>query len=462
MPNERFDLVVIGGGSAAREGARKAKEDHGARVALVEHVRWGGSCPNVACKPTKAYVVVADLIHDANTLAPELGIEVGPARANLAAIRARKQRFLRTQESWLELLQEQGFATYASGASFVDERTVSVDGRTLDSERFLVATGSRTAIPPIEGLSDVDWLDHVSALELTSVPSSLIVLGGGPVGLEFAQIFARFGSRVTIVQGAERIAPRADADAANELASALAAEEIEIVAGATITRVARRGEGVGATVAPRDGDGEPREIAAERLLLASGRVPNVEELSLERVGVEVGRAGIVVDDRMRTSAPGIWAAGDVTGVAQFTPIAQYQARLAIDNMLSGNGSRADYSALPTAIFTDPELAGVGLTEEEARRSGFEVETAVHPFANLTRAQYRKAKHGLFKLVFERSSHRVLGLHVVSRAASDVVQGFAVALRLGVTVEDLARAHHTYPSHAEGVKAAAEKALAENT
>jgi mercuric reductase len=461
MSEERFDLVVIGSGSAARDGARKAKDEYDANVAIVEHVLWGGSCPNIACKPTKAYVVVADLLHDINELAPEIGIEVGQARATLANVRERKRRLQRPQESWIQLLREQGFATFEATASFLDERTVSVNGSILGAERFLVATGSRTAVPPIEGLDAVDWLDHVSALELTELPASMIVLGGGPVGLEFAQIFARFGSRVTIVQGADRIAPRADAEAAQELAAALAEEGVEILVGTTVTRVARVDNGVVATVAPRDGEGETRELTAERLLLATGRAPNVEELQLERARITVEQRGIVVDERMRTSTDGIWAAGDVNGVAQFTPVAQYQARIAVDDMFTSDGQAADYSALPTAIFTDPELASIGQTQEEARSSGGDIATAVHPLSNVTRAQYVSAKHGLYKLVYERGSRRVLGAHVVARSASDIVQGLAVPLRMGATIDDLAGAHHTYPSWAEGIKAAAERAVGDS-
>jgi pyruvate/2-oxoglutarate dehydrogenase complex dihydrolipoamide dehydrogenase (E3) component len=239
-------------------------------------------------------------------------------------------------------------------------------------------------VPPIPGLPQ-DWVDHVTALDLEELPESMLVLGGGPVGLEFAQTFARFGTRVTVVQGPPRIAPRSDADATEELTAALEEEGIEVITGTT------------------------------------------------------------------------WAAGDVTGIAQFTPIAQYQSRIAVEDMFAPNGHAADYSILPTAIFTDPELAGVGLTEHEARERGLDVEISTHPVAHVTRSQYVAEKHGVYKLVYERESRRVLGLHVVSRNASDIVQGFALALRFGATVEDLAGAHHIYPSWGEGVKAAAEKA-----
>nr|MDP9491125.1 FAD-dependent oxidoreductase [Actinomycetota bacterium] len=207
---QQFDLIVLGSGSGARDGANKAAKEYGARVALVESTRWGGSCPNVACKPTKAYLVAAELAHDIETLAEKLGIEVGPSRTNLARVKARKDSLIVPKETWMERIQGMDHATFDGYGAFVDPQTVQVNGTRLSAERILVATGSRTAEPPIEGLAEVGWIDHVSALELTELPESLLVVGGGPVGLELAQIFSRFGSNVTIVQGADRISPRSD------------------------------------------------------------------------------------------------------------------------------------------------------------------------------------------------------------------------------------------------------------
>lgn len=448
---EQFDLIVLGAGSGARDGANKAAKEYGARVALVEGTRWGGSCPNVACKPTKAYLVAAELAHDIEKLADKLGIEVGPARVDLARVKARKDSLIVPKETWLERLHGAGHATYDGWGAFLDPQTVQVNGTRLTAERVLVATGSRTAEPPIEGLVETGCIDHVSALELTELPESLLVVGGGPTGLELAQIFSRFGSRVTIVQGAERITPRSDAQAADELAAALEEEGIEIRTGTTVSRVRKED---GAIVATIGGD----ELQVDQLLLASGRAPNVEQLELEHAGIERTRAGITVDERQRTTADGVWAAGDVTGKYQFTPIAQYEARIAVDDMFGSNDARTDYGFLPTAIFTDPELAGAGLTEQEARDDGLEVETAVHPIQYVQRASYTDSKRGLYKLVWERESRRMLGLHVVCRSASDIVQSLALALKLGATVDDLARTHHAFPTYGEGVKAAAEQAL----
>jgi mercuric reductase len=449
--SEQFDLIVLGSGSGARDGANKAAKEHDARVALIENTRWGGSCPNVACKPTKAYLVAAELAHDIETLAEPLGIEVGPARTNMAKVKARKDSLIVSSETWMGRLDGAGHTTFDGTGTFVDPQTIQVNGTQLKAERVLVATGSRTAVPPIEGLDETGWLDHISALELTELPQSMLVVGGGPVGLELAQIFSRFGSKVTIVQGADRLSPRSDADATAELTAALEDESIEVRTGTTVERVRREDGGIVATVG---GD----ELEVEQILLASGRAPNVEELELDRAGIEHGRGGIVVDDRLRTTVDGVWAAGDVAAGHQFTPVAQYEARVAIDDMFGSNGARADYDWLPTAIFTDPELAAVGLTEQQARDDGIDVETAVHEIKYVQRASYTNTKHGLYKLVWERESRRVLGVHVVTRNASDVVQGLALALKMGATVDDLAHMHHAFPTWGEGVKAAAEQAL----
>src|SRR6266511_924241 len=442
--SEQFDLIVIGGGSAARDAANRAAHEHGARVALIEKERWGGSCPNIACTPTKAYVVVAELAHDLNTLAPRIGVEAGPAAVDLARVYAWKESLKKPQEKWVEDLRAQGFTTYTGEAE-------------LRADRILIATGSRTAVPPIDGIDDVGWIDHISALDLQELPQSLLVVGAGAVGLEFGQIFSRLGSKVTIVDAADRISPASDPDASTTLTASLEEEGIDIAVSVFVKSVRRDGDEIAAVIAPRDGSDE-YEVRATQILLASGRVPNVEGLNPEAVGVEMSKAGIVVDEHLRTSVPGIWAAGDVNAVAQFTPVAQYQARIAVADMFDDDAPAADYSVLPTAIFTDPELAGVGLTEDQAQEEGYDVETVRNEYVK--RFSYIGEKHGLFKIVFDRSSRRVLGLHVVSRNAGDVVQGFSLGLRLGATVDELAAMHHVFPTFGEGVKAAAEQAMPE--
>ncbi len=447
-----YDLIVLGSGSAARDAAAKAVQQFDASVALVESTRWGGSCPNVACKPTKAYLVVAELFHDMNRLAGKLGIDAGPASLDLGRVKARKDTLKKGDTKWMADLEQAGFDTFQGEADLLGPGSVRVGEDELSTDRILIATGSRTAVPPIEGIGDIEWIDHVSALELTDLPESLLVVGGGPVGLEFAQIFARFGSRVTVVQGADRISPRSDEQASAVLQAALEEDDgIEIVLSSTVSSVRPDGDEVVAVVGSR-------EIRVAKLLLASGRAPNVEALRLDELGIEHERAGILVDELMRTSVDGIWAAGDVTGRYQFTPIAQYQARIAIEDMFGRDAVRADYSVLPTAIFTEPELAAVGLTEQEARDQGIEYDAVVHDIKYVQRSSYKEQKRGLYKIVYETGSRRVLGLHVVAPNGGDIVQGLSLGLRLGATVDDLAAMHHVFPTFAEGVKAAAEQAM----
>ena len=448
MTIERFDLIVIGSGSGGRAAAARAAGEYGARVAIVESALWGGICPNVACQPTKAYVLAAELTRDLGELGPQLSVE--PGRPALAKVRAWWEGIKRDQNAWEELLVSSGYTPIKGHAELLDARTVQVGGRVLEADRILVATGSRTAVPPVPGIDDVPWLDHIGALQLEDLPQSMLVVGAGAVGLELAQTFSRFGSRVTVVDVAPQIAARADAEAAAELQAALEADGLEILVGVALERFERDGDGIAVYL-----DGRSSSVA--HVLLAAGRVANVDGLGLQRVGVEASRRGIAVDERMRTNVAGIWAAGDVAVGPQLTPVAGYAGEIAVDDMFGGTPETADYSVLPTAIFTDPELASVGLTEEQALDAGHDVGAVVQPLSHLTRAYYTNSMRGLFKVVYDRSTRKVLGVHVVSRHASDIVGGLTLAWHDELTVDDIARAHYVYPSFSEGVKEAAQVA-----
>jgi len=298
-------------------------------------------------------------------------------------------------------------------ASFVDARTVRVGDQQLSGERILVATGSRTAVPPIPGIEDIEWDRPHQRLELDDVPESLLIVGAGPVGLEFAQIFARFGSHVTIVNSGPQIAARADTEAAGELQAALEEEGIEVVLNSGVDSFARSSDGITASVGGRT-------VAVSHVLLASGRLPNVEELEPDRIGLEIGRGGITVDDRQRTNVDGVWAAGDVVAGPMLTPIAQYQARIAVEDMFASSSSRrADYSALPTAIFTDPELGDVGLTEQRLWSRATTSVSSASVAVRHARANTSARSTGLYKIVFDRET-RECSAYSGPRAASDIV------------------------------------------
>jgi mercuric reductase len=335
---------------------------------------------------------------------------------------------------------------------------VEVAGGVLTAPRIGIATGSLQVVPPVDGIDDVPWIDHVGALELGQVPASLAVLGAGPVGLELAQVFSRFGSAVTLVQRPDRIADRLDHDLSAALQDSLEAEGIVVCVGTTATRARRVDEGVELTLAPRAGDGAVATIVVETVLVASGRRPNVDGLGLEAAGVAHGPRGIEVDGHMRTSVEGVWAVGDVTATLQLTPVGDYQARIAVEDMFAGPSREARYDLVPTAIFTDPELASVGLSETAAREAGIDVNTATTPLGNIMRPTYTTPEgeraHGVLKLVYERGSRRLLGVHAVSPAAGDLIQGYAVALAAGARLDDLALGHYAFPTFAEGLHYAA--------
>jgi pyruvate/2-oxoglutarate dehydrogenase complex dihydrolipoamide dehydrogenase (E3) component len=453
-----YDLVVIGSGSAGSFAAREAASAFGKKVAVVEKHRWGGDCMTVACKPTKTYLTSAELYHHVRTLGPELGVLADKVRLDFAHVKERKDGFVvqSSGEARRKNLREHGIDLYDGRARFRDSRTLELGDDVLVAENILLAIGSLPAEPPIPGLTEVGALTNETALELEAIPRSLLVIGAGAVGVEFGQLFSRFGSQVTIVEAMPTILPRMDADAAASLHAALEEEGIEILTEARLQRLERGGQVVRALV--QVGDAE-RQLEAERVLNAVGRRPDVEGLELESAGLQLDGIALPVDAYCETDVRGIWAAGDITGIAQFTPVANYQGRLAIRNMFSGHRAPADYRALPAAVFTDPEVTSAGPSEEEARAQGLDVETAAVPLRGASRAGFTGRPHGLAKLVYERESRRVVAVHLVTPTASDSIQFLSVAIRLGVTVDDLAHSIHVYPSFGEIVKGAAEQAQA---
>jgi dihydrolipoamide dehydrogenase len=453
-----YDLVVIGSGSAGSFAAREAASAFGKKVAVIEKHRWGGDCMTVACKPTKTYLTSAELYHHVRTLGPELGVLADNVRLDFAHVKERKDGFVvqSSGEARRKNLREHGIDLYDGRARFRDSRTLEVGDDVLVAENILLAVGSLPAEPPIPGLAEVGALTNETALELEAIPRSLLVIGAGAVGVEFGQLFSRFGSQVTIVEAMPTILPRMDADAAASLQAALEEEGIEILTEARLQRLERADQVVRALV--QVGDAE-RQLEAEGVLNAVGRRPDVEGLELESAGLRLDGIALPVDAYCETDVPGIWAAGDITGIAQFTPIANYQGRLAVRNMFSGDRAPADYRALPAAVFTDPEVTSAGPSEEQARAQGLDVETAAVPLRGASRAGFTGRPHGLAKLVYERESRRVLAVHLVTPTASDSIQFLSVAIRLGVTVDDLAHSIHVYPSFGEIVKGAAEQAQA---
>ena len=454
-----FDVVIIGAGSAGLITAHGAGT-LGVRTAIVEKDRYGGECLWTGCVPSKALIRSAAARHDA-ARAAELGLS--PADISFEfkdVMRSMRDVIARIQpHDDPARLQQKGVTTLTGTAEILGPGLVSVNGRELLTERIVIATGSRPFMPPIDNLEATDYLTHESILELEQQPDHLLVLGAGPVGLEFAQIFNRLGSAVTVIELFDRVLPHEDAEMSERLAEALQAEGISLRLGHRAVRAERTGGVV--QLSTQRGDGSELTVAGDQLLVATGMRPYTESLGLERVGVELSPSGAVrVDSKLRTTARGVWAAGDVTGVLFFTHVADYQARLLVRNMFFPFKASPDYTRVPWATYTDPTLAHVGLTESEAReRHGDRIGIYRYSFRDLDRAITDRETSGLVKLITDRRG-RLLGGHILGTNADASIHEVALAMRAGVKIGGLSQMVHAYPTWPEGLRRAADGYYAE--
>lgn len=449
-----LDLMILGGGSAAFAAAIRASE-LGARVALAEEGLIGGTCVNRGCLPTKNLLHAAERYHQyARNSFP--GLPAGREQARFREVIRQKDELVehsRKSKYWDILEAYPGIQYYPHRARFLSPHEVEVDGKVIRAGRFILATGASPAPLPIEGMDRVDSLTYQEALELQEPPASLVVIGGGPIGLELGQFFARFGCRVTILEALPHIAPNEEEEISTLLEGYLREEGIEILTGARVQRVGRRD---GQVVILAEAGGQKREFLAEKLLLAAGLKPNTAGLGLEAAGVEVDRRGaVVVDATLRTTARQIWAAGDVTGQLMLVTVAAHQGIVATENALRKKGRRAEeISRIPHAIFTSPQVASVGLKEKEARERGLKVKATAVPFEWVPKAAAMRDPRGLIKLVAEEGSYRILGVHLLCHEAADLIMLGTLAVRHGLTVGDLIRSLFVYPTLSEAYKLAA--------
>lgn len=456
-----YDLVVIGGGTAGLVTAA-GSAGIGARVALVERARLGGECLWNGCVPSKAIIAAARAAAGARASA-RFGVRTGTVEVDFPAtmqwVQDAQQRVAPHDSP--ERFRRLGVEVIEGEAKFTGERTIAVDGRQLDAKRIVLATGSAPAVPPIPGLTDVPFLTNETIFSLTTQPRTLLVLGGGPIGLELAQAFVRLGTAVHVIEAAPRLLPREEQELATLLGDRLRVEGVQFHLGLKVSRaeLAPDGRGVRVTASP-DGDPEmgrgPIVLDGDALLVATGRTPRHESLELARGGVEVGQGGIIVDDHLRTTAEQVWAAGDCVGPLRFTHVADYQARLVIRNAFFPLASKADYSVVPWVTFTEPELAHVGLTEEEARgRYGERVRVWRRPFADVDRAITDGEMEGMVKLV-TTARGKILGGHVLGHGAGNMIGEITLAMKHGISAHALGSMIHPYPTYPEAIRQAAEQ------
>jgi mercuric reductase len=448
-----YDLIIVGAGSAGFAAAIAAC-DQGARVALVGSGTIGGTCTNIGCLPSKTLIRAVERLHSARVAARFAGIE---ARANLTDWRAtiRQKNALvseQRQAKYTDLLPHYDDIAYIEGAARLFENAAAVDGRRLRAPKIVITTGARPAVPAIPGIDSVPYLTSTSALDLDELPKSLLVIGGGYIGAELAQLFARAGVAVRLVCRSNLL-PKADVEIGEAVTEYLAAEGITIVEGIAYRAIARSGAGVTLTVTR---DGRETILNAEAVLIAAGRAPNTEHLGLAELGIGVtGKGAIIVNEHMRTTRPGVYAAGDVTDRDQFVYMAAYGARLAAMNALNGDTLRYDNAAMPSVVFTDPQVASVGLTEAQARSAGYDVRISTVGLEQVPRAFAARDTRGLIKLIADRATRRLLGAHVIAPEGADSIQTAVLALRHGLTIDDLTAAIFPYLTTVEGLKLAAQ-------
>jgi mercuric reductase len=453
-PAGEFDLAVIGAGSAGFSAAITAAEG-GKRVALIGHGTIGGTCVNVGCVPSKTMIRAAEAVHGAGVAGRFPGLSGGAQVGDWAALVAGKDDLVATlrQKKYADLLPAYAGVTYFDeGPARLVEGGVVIGARKITAPKVIVATGGRPAVPDIPGIADSPTLDSTSLLELERLPESLVFVGGGYIGVELAQMMARMGVQVTIVCRS-RLLPRTEPEVSAALTESLRAEGLTIIDGARYEAARLDGDRAVLSVTV---DGAARDLVAAHLVLTTGRAPNTEGLGLTELGVETdARGAIVVGDDMGTTRPGVYAAGDVTDRDQFVYMAAYGAKLAARNAVLGDAQRYDNAAMPWVVFTDPQVAGVGLTEAQARDVGHEVKTSVLTLDNVPRALAARDTRGLIKLVADAGTDRLLGGVVMAPEGADSVQTLAMALKAGMTTKTLGATIFPYLTTVEGLKLAAQ-------
>ena len=453
-----YDLVIVGTGGAGMAAAIRASE-LGATVGIIEEREVvGGTCVNIGCIPSKFLIEAAHHYHAARTGFP--GITPSDPGLAWADVVHRKRQIVDRlrKEKYLDVLRAYTGVTLLRGrAELLGQGRIRIADAEIRAGKIVLATGTRPALPPIPGIEEAGVLDSTSAMELQSLPESMIVIGAGAIGLELGQMFHRFGVRVVIVEVRDQILPGEDPELCRVLAEALRAEGLEIHTGAKITQIQRGKRGCSVHVEAGTLEGELR---SEHILVATGRAPNTRSIGLEAAGVLTDSSGFIrVDEYMRSANRDVFAAGDVTGGPGLVYVAALQgqvaAQTAVADLTGGRPSPIDLTTVPRVTFTDPQLAVVGTSENEAKKAGRLVEVTTLPIEILPRAVVTVRSAGLIRLVSEAGTGRLLGAHIVSANAGDMISEAALAIRFGMTVEDLASTLHPYLTWGEGLKLAAQ-------
>lgn len=463
LPVPEFDLAIIGSGGGAFAAAIRAS-NLGKRVLMVERGTIGGTCVNTGCIPSKALLAAAEARHVALDADRFPGIAASAGTVDMPGLIAGKRTLVETMRAgkYADLVNDYGWELRHGDAAFAGtaaEPVLTITSRdgaveTVHADHYLVATGATPRVPPIEGLATVDYLTSTSAMEQDAVPASLLVVGGGYVALEQAQLFARLGANVTMLVRS-RLASAEEPEASRALAGVFADEGIRVVRRAMVTTV-RTDTDTGGVEATATVDGGQEQFRAARLLIATGRRPVTEGLNLDAVGVAIGGRGeVVVNSTLASTNPRIWAVGDVTGHRQFVYVAATQGSLMVENAFNEAGREIDYRHLPRVTFTSPALGAVGMTDREANQAGVRCTCGVIPLEYVPRALVNRDTRGFIKIVADRDTGRILGITAVAKDAGEIAAAGVYILEAGMTVDHVAHMWSPYLTMAEGIKIAAQ-------
>jgi mercuric reductase len=451
--NGEYDLAVIGAGSAGFSAAIAAAE-LGANVALIGHGVIGGTCVNVGCVPSKTMIRATETLHHAEAASRFAGVRAEGRITDWRDVVRQKDELVASlrQAKYVDLLPSYNTVAYREGQARLTAEGVMVNGERVKAGKIIIATGAAAAVPSISGIETVPYLTSTTVLELEQLPKSLLIIGGGYIGCELGQMFARAGVKVTIAMRS-RLLPESEPEITDALTGYFSEEGIVVRSGLSYGEIRQTPEGVALSVVT---EGRLEKISAERVLITTGRQPNTRGHGFAESGIELlANGGVKVDDRMRTSKLGVYAAGDVTGRDQFVYMAAYGARIAAENALNGDSKRYDAAVMPAVVFTDPQIASVGLTEAEARGQGIKVKTSTLKLSYVPRALAARDTRGLIKLVAEADSRKLLGAHILAPEGADSIQTATLAIKCGLTVEQLAETIFPYLTTVEGLKLAAQ-------
>ena len=452
---ERYDLIILGGGATAFAAATEADRLGIRTVIINDGLPMGGTCVNVGCMPTKHLLVVAGELHAirhprfASITSTPPAFDFGRAMADKDLLITEARR-----KNYQDVLAGFRHVTWIDGkGSFASERIVRVGDREIEGEHILIATGCRTKVYPIEGLAETGYVTNREALSLQRLPASLVVLGGGPLGLEFAQIFARFGTKVKVVDVAKRIAAMSEPEICEALCGYLEAEGIEFHTGVKILRVRKSGALKEVVV---ETDGKEVTVQGDEILVATGVVGNIEGLNLEGIGVETEKGcNVKVNEHLQTSIPYIWAAGDVVCHICLETVAAKEGKTAVENAFKGARKSMDFGSIPFAVFTDPEVAGVGLTEAQYMARYGTCNCRTVQLGQVPKALAVNDTRGLVKMVSHHETGKIMGVHILAPHAAEMIHEATLAVRFGLTIDDLIATTHIFPTYCEAIKMAAQ-------